>query len=300
MPQAVKCDLFLYTDDTCLTFQHENKKEIEDQLNLNFSRLCDWFIDNKLSIHLGKDKTKSILFGTKLNIKRAEPLNIVYGNVKIKQYTKVTYLGCILDESLSGESMALHVLNKINSRLRFLYRQNRFLNKPLRRLLCNAMIQPFFDYACPAWYPSLRKDLQKRLQVSQNNCVRFCLQLDKKTRIGVAEFKEINWLNINDRFSQCVLSSIYKFFNSESPEYFNEIYFLAEPSNKNTRSSFQRLKQPLRKSNKGLNSASYSGPSLWNKLPVEIKRSGSTNSFKHNVKNYYLTKMEHTGLLISS
>ena len=50
MPQAVKCDLFLYADDTCLTFQHENVKEIEDQLNLNFCRLCDWFIDNKLSI----------------------------------------------------------------------------------------------------------------------------------------------------------------------------------------------------------------------------------------------------------
>ena len=185
MPQAVKCDLFLYTNDICLIFQHENVKGIEDQLNLSFSSLFNQFIDNKLSIHLGEDKTKSILFGTKLNIKRAEPLNIVYGNVKIKQYTKVTYLGCILDESLSGESIALHVLNKINSRLRFLYRQNRSLNKLLLRLLCNAMIQPFFDYSCPAWYPSLREDLQKRLQVSQSNCVRFCLQLNKKTRIGV-------------------------------------------------------------------------------------------------------------------
>ena len=140
MSQAVKCELFLYTDDTCLTFQHENVKEIEDELNLNFPCLFDWFINNKLSIHLGEDKTKSILFGTKLNIKRAEPLNIVYGNVKIKQYTNVTYLACILDESLSRESMALHVFNKINSKLRFLYRQNRFLNKPLWRLLCNVMI----------------------------------------------------------------------------------------------------------------------------------------------------------------
>ena len=93
-------------------------KEIEDQLNLNFSSLFDWFIDNKLNIYLGKDKTKSILFGTKLNIKRDEPLKSIYGNVKINQYNKVTYLGCILDESLSGESMALHVHNKINSRLR--------------------------------------------------------------------------------------------------------------------------------------------------------------------------------------
>ena len=106
---------------------------------------------------------------------------------------------------------------------------------------------------------SLRKGLQKTLHVSQNICVKFCLQLDKKSRVGVAEFKEIYWLNINDRFSQCVLSNIYKFFNNESPEYINEIYFPAEPSNLNTQLSFQRLKQRLRKSNKSLNSASYSG-----------------------------------------
>ena len=96
------------------------------------------------------------------------------------------------------------------------------------------------------------------------------------------------------------VKSIYNFFNSESRKYFNEIHFPAELSNINTRSSFQRLKQPLRKSKiEDLNSVSYSGPSLWNKLPIETKSSGSTNSFKHNVKNYYLTKREHTGLLIS-
>ena len=39
MSQAVKCGL--YADDTCHTFQYENVKEIEDQLNLNFSSLCD-------------------------------------------------------------------------------------------------------------------------------------------------------------------------------------------------------------------------------------------------------------------
>ena len=70
---------------------------------------------------------------------------------------QITYLGCILDETLSGESMAIHVINKINFRLRFLYRQNRYLSFPLCRLLCNAMIQPFFDYACNAWYPNINK-----------------------------------------------------------------------------------------------------------------------------------------------
>ena len=54
-----------------------------------------------------------------------------------------------------------------------------------------------------------------------------------------------------------------------------------------TRLSFKQL---LRKSINGLNSLSYSTPSLWNILPLEYKRSENINSFKHNVKSYYLTK----------
>ena len=73
----------------------------------------------------------------------------------MKQYDKVTYLGCILDNTLSGESMALHVINKVYARLKFLYRQRKFLTNPLRRILCNAMIQPFSDYASSVWYPNI-------------------------------------------------------------------------------------------------------------------------------------------------
>ena len=34
-----------------------------------------------------------------------------YGDVKIKQCSKVTYLGCELDESLSSEAMAFNLYN---------------------------------------------------------------------------------------------------------------------------------------------------------------------------------------------
>ena len=56
---------------------------------------------------------------------------------------------------MSGESMALKVINKINSRLKFLHRKNKFLTPALRRLLCNALIQPHLDYALSAWYANL-------------------------------------------------------------------------------------------------------------------------------------------------
>ena len=38
--------------------------------------------------------------------------------------------------------MTLRVIEKTNSRLKFLYRKNRFLDVHFRRLSCNALIQP--------------------------------------------------------------------------------------------------------------------------------------------------------------
>ena len=76
----------------------------------------------------------------------------------------MTYLGCILEETMSGESMANKVISKVNARLKVLHRKNKYLTPNLRRLLCHALIQPHFDYACAAWDPNLSKKLKNRIQ----------------------------------------------------------------------------------------------------------------------------------------
>ena len=194
MPMAVKCDLFLYADGTCLVFQSKNVKDIEKQLNEDFANICDWFVDNKVSIHFGEDKTKSILFVSKCKISKLQKLEIVYNNIRMKQHSRVTYPGCILEEAMPGESMASKVRCKVNARLKFLHWKNKYLTPNLRRLLCNALIQPHFDYACSAWYPNLSKKLKNRIQTLQNKCIHFCLQLDKMSHKSRKEFETINWL----------------------------------------------------------------------------------------------------------
>ena len=69
----------------------------------------------------------------------------------------VTYLGCILDEAMSRESMALKVINKTNSRLKSLQRKSKYLTPALCRLSCNVFIQPHFDYTSSAWYSTSLK-----------------------------------------------------------------------------------------------------------------------------------------------
>ena len=112
---------------------------------------------NKLTIHFGEDKTKSIIFASKLKSKKIKKLIIKCGDMQIKQHSKVKYLGRLLDETMPGEAMALNIVHKINNKVKFVYRKNSFLMPALRRLLCNALIQPHFA-----------KNLKHRIQSTQN------------------------------------------------------------------------------------------------------------------------------------
>ena len=125
-------------------------------MNEDFTNLGDWFF------HLGEDKTESILFVSKRKIKKVPNLIIKYKVIQIKQHLKVTYLSRILDEALSRESMTLKIISKVNSRPKILHSKNKFLTPAQCRLLCNALIQPYFDFSSAAWYPNFTRKLKNK------------------------------------------------------------------------------------------------------------------------------------------
>ena len=82
------CEMLLYAVDTCLVFQAKDLDIISEKLNSELNNLCDWFVDNKLSIHFGDDKTKSILFTGK-NRPRDDTLKISRGRTEVAQHKEV-------------------------------------------------------------------------------------------------------------------------------------------------------------------------------------------------------------------
>ncbi len=72
----------------------------------------------------------------------------------------------------------------------------------------------------------------------------------------------------------------------------SDIYNPVGENSVSTRNSFKKLAQPFRKTNNGQNTLSFIGPSIWNKLPEKIKRTENLNTFKHNVKRYYLAEVK--------
>ena len=100
----------------------------------------------------------------------------------------------------------------------------RYLTLYLKRLSCNALIQPQFDYACSVWYPNLNKKFKSKLQSVQNKCIRYYLQLYNKSHTGKKDFEKINWLPVSEKFNQYFYFNAFKFFKKTYPLYFHDTY----------------------------------------------------------------------------
>ena len=112
------------------------------------------------------------------------------------------------------------------------------------------------------------------------------------THISKNEFETLNWLPIKDRFSPSIISIVFKYFTKKCSSYLNEVFELVSPNNLRIRIRYLKLICTFRKTNMGQNALSFIGPSIWNKTPEVLKKTNSINTFKHNLKKYYLTQLK--------
>lgn len=201
--------------------------------------------------------------------------------------------------------MARSVIKKANSRLQFLYRKKQFLNLHTKKLLVMSLIQCQFDYACSFWYAGLTQTLKNRLQTSQNKLIRFVLDMDSRSHVGLEHFKYLNWLPVPKRVDQIILCHVFKISTGTAPEYLCEHFVpLSSVHNRCTRSTMSAIPAQNdsfsftfidnkhyaipRVNSFGKKSFSYRGVSLWNGLPQELRRCKALCNFKKAVKGHLM------------
>ena len=127
--------------------------------------------------------------------------NITNFNVKCKEQVmklqdSLRYLGLNIDRYINCEKIVNSIIEKVNSRLKFLYRNCKNLNSSTRLTLSTALMQCYFDYSCSSCFGGLNKTLKQKLQVAQNKVVRFILNLKPMTRINYSVLSEMNMLKV--------------------------------------------------------------------------------------------------------
>lgn len=285
MQSACDCTLFLFADDSALLFSHKDKGEVERKLSSELHSVSIWLLDNKLSLHLGK--TESILFASNSNLKKSPGFKIMVGDVAVSSKKEITYLGCILDNKLSGESMALKVISKVNQKTKFLARLSSFIDRSALVILANALIQCHFDYACSSWFTAITVKLKNRLQTSQNKLVRVILSLHPRTHLLPSHFLSLRWLRVEERVSQIKLCMVLRIFKREAPRYLTDYFCkVSDVHGYSTRGSSTNIVPIKFKSLMGKCTFLYSAAILWNRLPENIKLLTSRVTFKTSLKKW--------------
>lgn len=286
MISAVDCELCMYADDAALIVSGKSVDVIEKRLSKELNGLSYWLEQNKLSLHLGK--TESILFGSSKKLCNKSEMKITCKQTDINSKAIVKYLGVDIDQNMSGDTIGNENVKKINNKLKFLYRKASFLNLRERTMLCSAMLQSHFDYACNFWYRGLCSYIKKRLQTAQNKIIRYILDYSSRSHIGYSDHCKVNMLNVEQRVNYLTLNHMYNIVNGSSPVYLNSMNEVSHCHNTRGGSKFNIPQVGTQ----GKRTFNYNGAKLWNDLPASIKIINEKITFKSKVKEFLLSNMK--------
>ena len=189
-------------------------------------------------------------------------------------------LGITVDQNLSWKMQVEQALKKCNTQLYLLLRIKHFLNLATRKLFFNAYILPQLDYCCTIW-GNCGDDLLNKVVKLQKRAARVILDKDFDTPTSEL-FKELNWMTFPERIRYKKAILMYKLINNTSPEYLSSKFCIAHTTTDHELRSVNKCKLLIPKPRIEFfrKSLSYSGPAIWNEIPVEIRFSSNLSCFK--------------------
>lgn len=148
--------------------------------------------------------------------------------------------------------MAHGVISKVNARLKFSHRNNRYLTPNLSHLLYKTLIDPHFDYGCSAWYPNLSKNLKTEFKLPKNSAFLSVYswlkwQIYWKKNFLVTHYRKIT--------SVCKFHCI-QILWWEMPLLSKWVFIKAPESNLSLRNSYHKLKQQFCRTSTGQKASS--------------------------------------------
>ena len=161
----------------------------------------------------------------------------------------------------------------------------------------NSLVQSHFDYCSLVW-GNCGKTSSSKLQKLQNRAARVITSSSYDVDVD-SLFHNLSWKELHSQRQIQKAFMVFKSLNGLVPEYLTSKFVTRNVSNYALRDSANKLVVPFPRTNYMKNSFSYSGATLWNSLPHNIRESGSLNQFKrlpyHNQKaeKYFLETSPH-------
>ena len=274
-----------YADDTQLyiSFSANDSATSLAHLSTTLDSIHNWLNANYLS--LNPSKTEYLLIGTPQQRAKVTINSITFSGHLISPSSSVRNLGVIFDPDLTLTQHVSSVCKSSYYAIRQLRQIRSSLDHNSAVLLANSLVSSKLDY-CISLYYGLPHLTVHRLQLVQNTLARAVVPSVKRSDHISPVLHKLHWLPITKRihFKICLLT--YKTLQTKSPTYISDL-LKHHVTSRSLRSSNQHLLAvpPLR-SSAGRRSFTFSAPTLWNSLPLNLKLSTSLSSFRSQLKTF--------------
>ena len=266
--------VILFADDTTLSLQNTDYFNLIRQVNNELESIKVWTTANRLSINVGK--TFAMLFTNRLH--DFQELPIMFNEEQIELRKAGKFLGITLDDALKFNEHISTICRKVSKTIGIFYKLRSFVNIQTLISLYYSLIYPYIIYCNIIWGGTYSSHLTPLL-ILQKKIVRIITGADYLAHSNPL-FLQAKILKVQDVHKYMLGIYMYKKkLNNSLP---------AVQHSYNTRgssvvpSAFQRLTVTQQ-------SVEYSGPKLWNSLPLNVRAAPTLFSFKKALKMHLLS-----------
>ena len=283
----------LYADDTQLYLPFSLTPEGAERAVIKIEDCIDdvrkWMSVNKLK--LNEDKTELLVILPTRQAHKCSITSITIGGCEVQTTDSARNLGVIFDCFMQMKTHINTVVKSCNCQLREIGKIRQYLTLEAATNLIHAFVSSRLDYGNSLLFGLPDTDL-KKLQKVQNTAARILTRTGKYDHISPV-FRELHWLMIKERINFKILLLTYKSLNNLAPPYLLDLLQPYE-STRALRSDNQlNLKIPkTRLKSYGDRAFSHAAPTLWNKLPLEIKSASSLDLFKSKLKTHMFSNSQ--------
>ena len=283
------CFLIQYADDTqvLLSDKMENMEAMIEKAELILLEIKKYFL--RKGLLLNANKTQCMFVGCSQYISRI-PEHIVIKcdgeEIKISQHVK--NLGVYMDRYMTYGSHIDELSRKASGILMYLNRIKDYFDNETRALIVQSLVLSIINYCIKIWGKTSNFYLEKA-QKLQNFAARVAVVGVKKHDHITPTLQRLKWMKIIDKCSYEVCIFVFRILQKEYPSWlysFPNVYNYRDTS---TRQDGDLYIDNYR-TDLGSRTMMIRGPSLWNKLPRNIRECSNAKLFKNKLKYYFLNE----------
>ena len=277
--------MYMYADDTQLmiSFDPDNYAIAFEQMNSCINDIRKWMKEKHLK--LNEEKTEVMLIGTKASLAKSKKIDSMkIGDEFVDVRKTATNIGVTFDATMSFSNHISNITKKCYFHLFLISKIRPFLTEKVANKLVCSLILSRLDYANSVLYGLPEAELH-RLQMVQNNAARVVMRKRKMDHVTPL-LKHLHWLPVKKRIEYKILLLTFKALHGEAPSYIQEMLHPYIPSRTLRSADKLQLIEKRMTRKHGDRAFSAAAPKLWNALPLPLRLSKNSRSFKKTLKTH--------------